>query len=161
MNTNGTNLSLEERVTEHKNPVLFRAKTFAETHPLPDFRESVCIVTGGTTGIGAATCAAFVQAGAKAVYNLDVCIEPESNASTRLHFRFCDVSKPAQLRQTIASIINEEGRIDHLVSNAGIWVGGEAMEDITEAEFDWVVGIGCFFSISSVVGFMKQQEPRG
>jgi NAD(P)-dependent dehydrogenase (short-subunit alcohol dehydrogenase family) len=162
-NKNGTILSLEERATDKKNPVLFRAKTFAETHPLPDFWESVCIVTGGTTGIGAATCAAFVQARAKAVYNLDV-IEPESNENARLHFRFCDVSKPEQLRQTIASIFNEEGHIDHLVSNAGVWVGGEAMEDITEAVFDRVVGInmkGCFFSISSVVGFMKQQEPKG
>ena len=38
------------------------------------------------------------------------------------------------------------------------------MENITEAEFDRVVGInikGCFFAISSVVPIMKKQEPKG
>ena len=52
-----------------QNPVLFEAKTFAETHPLPSYNGDVCIVTGGTTGIGEATCAALVEEGAKAVYN--------------------------------------------------------------------------------------------
>ena len=145
----------DDSLSPRKNPVLFRARTFAETHPLPSYHGNVCIVTGGTTGIGEATCAAFVEAGASAVYNLDIALPPPAHAEEkqsgkgRLHHVKCDVSKPAELKAAIESVFEKEGRIDHLVSNAGVWVGGEPMEDISEAEFDRVVGInvkGCFFA---------------
>lgn len=149
-----------------RNPVLFRANTFRDTHPLPKYDGDVCIVTGGTTGIGAATCKAFAQAGARAVYNLDI-VTPPNNDNKKYNVIEnikCDVSKPDELKAAITAIFEKEEHIDHLVSNAGVWVGGEPMENITEAEFDRVVGInikGCFFAIASVVPFMKQQEPKG
>jgi len=34
----------------HRNPIQFRAASFAEHHRLPDFGGDVCIVTGGSTG---------------------------------------------------------------------------------------------------------------
>lgn len=145
--------------------VSFRGESFTEHHPLPDFTGDVCVITGGSTGIGKATCDAFLQAGAKSAYNLDV-VRPteDGNADQRLHFKFCDVCKPDLLKAAMKSIFEDEGHIDHLISNAGVWVGGEAMEDITEEEFDRVVGInvkGCFFAISSVVPYMKMQSKGG
>jgi len=35
----------------HRNPIQFRAASFAEHHRLPDFGGDVCIVTGGSTGM--------------------------------------------------------------------------------------------------------------
>jgi len=104
----------------------------------------------------------MVQAGARATYNLDIRPPLEENAGVQ--YIHCDVSQPDKLKAAITAIYEKEGHIDHLVSNAGVWVGGEPMENITEAEFDRVVGInikGCFFAISSVVPIMKKQEPKG
>jgi NAD(P)-dependent dehydrogenase (short-subunit alcohol dehydrogenase family) len=100
------------------------------------------------------------------VYNLDIAkpMQEDIFGSSSLHFIQCDVSKPNDLKAAIVSIFEKEGRIDHLVSNAGVWVGGEPMENIAEDEFDRVVNInikGCFFAISSVVPLMRKQEPRG
>jgi NAD(P)-dependent dehydrogenase (short-subunit alcohol dehydrogenase family) len=100
------------------------------------------------------------------VYNIDIAkpMQDDIFGSSRLQFIQCDVSKPSDLKAAIVSIFEKEGRIDHLVSNAGVWVGGEPMENITEDEFDRVVNInikGCFFAISSVVPLMRKQEPRG
>ena len=144
--------------------VLFRGDTFAAHHPLPDYEGDVCIITGGSTGIGKATCDAFLQAGAKAVYNLDICKPEMVKSEKRLHYCNVDVSKTDRLKAAISTIFDKEGHIDHLVSNAGVWVGGEPMENITEEEFDRVINInvkGCFFAISSVVPFMRKQEKGG
>ena len=46
-------MSQEEKKDEsaaHRNPIQFRAASFAEHHRLPDFGGDVCIVTGGSTG---------------------------------------------------------------------------------------------------------------
>ena len=124
----------------------------------------MCVVTGGSTGIGAATCAAFCQAGARVTCNLDIQPPPAHDANAKnsnILYIPCDVSKPEQIKAAIRSIFEREGRIDHLVSNAGVWVGGEPMEDISEEEFDRVVGVnikGCWFAISSVVPIMKKQK---
>ena len=164
-NANKTSAVEEKNDPETKNPkFIFRAESFVDQHPLPSYEGDVCVVTGGTTGIGAATCQAFLQARATAVYNLDVSPPSTKSDDKRLHFIQCDVSKPALLKAAVASIFEKEGNIDHLVSNAGVWVGGEQMEDIKEEEFDRVVGInvkGCFFAISSVVPFMKKQAKGG
>ena len=157
----------EEKKEETSPRVLFHAQSFERTHPLPDYRGDVCVVTGGTTGIGESTCQVLLEAGAKAVYNIDIAkpvTQEYETECSRLHFVKCDVSMPSELKAAINAIVAIEGKIDHLVSNAGVWVCGEQMENITEEEFDRVVGInikGCFFAISSVVPHMKKQEKGG
>eukprot|EP00927_Polykrikos_kofoidii_P056733 TRINITY_DN5080_c0_g1_i3.p1 TRINITY_DN5080_c0_g1~~TRINITY_DN5080_c0_g1_i3.p1 ORF type:complete len:274 (-),score=51.52 TRINITY_DN5080_c0_g1_i3:113-907(-) len=130
---------------------------FDSSQSVPSYKGEIAVVTGGTTGIGEACCKTLAAAGAK-VYNLDV--QVPADKSDGFEFLKVDVSKPDELQKAIRDVAEKEGRLDHLISNAGVWCGGEPMENITEAEFDRVVGInvkGCFFAISAAVPIMRQQ----
>lgn len=127
----------------------------SSTVPSPSYAGEVVVVTGGSTGIGKATCARFAGAGAT-VYNLDV-MEPESSGST---WRRCDVASVSDVESAVNEIVEREGRVDVLVSNAGVWTGGP-MEDVTEAEYDRLLSVnvkGAFFAVKSVLPVMRRQK---
>ena len=138
-----------------------------------NFEGEVCVVTGGTTGIGKATVRALIAANAFRVYNLDISepdpddeiyasssrlISSSSSSSSRAIFMRCDVSNLGRLRECFQLIRddanNKGGKIHHLISNAGIWHQRERFEDFTEEDFDKVIGVnvkGCFFSVQAAL----------
>ena len=119
----------------------------------PSFKGDVVIVTGGTTGIGAACCAHIAKAGG-VVYNIDF-KAPSSEVAGVTHLQ-CDVSDVAQVKRAVGAVIKAHGRIDCLVSNAGVWHGGD-FEKTSERDFDKVVGVnlkGTFFGIQAAVPAM-------
>jgi NAD(P)-dependent dehydrogenase (short-subunit alcohol dehydrogenase family) len=121
----------------------------------PSFKGDVVIVTGGTTGIGAACCAHLAKAGG-VVYNIDF-KAPAADVPGVTHLQ-CDVSDVAQVKRAVGAVIKAHGRIDTLVSNAGVWHGGD-FEKITERDFDKVVGVnlkGTFFGIQAAVPAMLE-----
>jgi 3-oxoacyl-[acyl-carrier protein] reductase len=81
----------------------------------------VCVVTGGSSGVGAAVVERFLAAG----YHVASCsrsaagIESTSSSGTRRITRPVDVAMPDALRRFIDSTLAEFGRIDVLVNNAG------------------------------------------
>ena len=121
----------------------------------PSFKGDVVIVTGGTTGIGAACCAHLAKAGG-VVYNIDF-KAPAADVPGVTHLQ-CDVSDVAQVKRAVGAVIKAHGRIDTLVSNAGVWHGGD-FEKTTERDFDKVVGVnlkGTFFGIQAAVPAMLE-----
>ena len=119
----------------------------------PSFKGDVVIVTGGTTGIGAACCAHLAKAGG-VVYNIDF-KAPAADVEGVTHLQ-CDVSDVAQVKRAVGAVIKAHGRIDLLVSNAGVWHGGD-FEKTSERDFDKVVGVnlkGTFFGIQAAVPAM-------
>ena len=121
----------------------------------PSFKGDVVIVTGGTTGIGAACCAHLAKAGG-VVYNIDF-KAPSSEVAGVTHLQ-CDVSDVAQVKRAVGAVIKAHGRIDLLVSNAGVWHGGD-FEKTSERDFDKVVGVnlkGTFFGIQAAVPAMLE-----
>lgn len=81
-----------------------------------DLAGRVVAVTGGSSGIGLATVKRFLREGCR-VYNLDVSYPEEENPS---EFVRCDVSSSQDVREAFRRIGEREGRIDVVVSNAGI-----------------------------------------
>jgi len=138
---------------EEWKPPRFEASTF----PSPSYAGEVVIVTGGSTGIGKATCERLSDAGGL-VYNLDVAKPREPTKATWVR---CDVRNVAKLKRAVEEIAaKHDGRVDVLVSNAGVWAGGP-LEGVTEAEYDKVVGInvkGAFFAIQSVLPMMRARK---
>ena len=81
--------------------------------------EKVCVITGGTSGIGKCTAEAMRQKG-YAVYELS---RRETGIAGFVHIP-TDVTKPEMVDAAIAEILQQEDHIDVLINNAGFGVSG-------------------------------------
>lgn len=114
--------------------------------------KKVCIVTGGSSGIGLAIVKAFLAADHR-VLNLDL------KMSEFGEFHQCDMSNVEQVKQTINEIIAQTGRVDTLISNAGIHVSAN-IEQTDESLLDTVFSInvkGAYAATQAVLPTMKSQ----
>ncbi len=89
---------------------------------MTDFTNLVAVVTGGSSGIGAATASLLAQRGAK-VAILDRDIQQQGEQLT-LALR-CDVRDSGVVDDAVRAIAVELGGIDVLVNNAGIGAVGD------------------------------------
>jgi len=118
----------------------------------------VAIVTGGASGIGAATVALLATAGATVV---TADIQP---AAEHAPGRFVqhDVSSEESWTALLADILKSEGRLDILVNNAGI-VGGFSNIETTTVELwrkvEQVNSEGVFLGCKHAVDGMKRTGP--
>ena len=91
-------------------------------------KDKVTIITGGTRGIGKAIAEAFAQAGAdviitgrsaqsNAAEEIKTSIE---NPEAKITYKSCDISQKDSVANFIKEVIEEKGRIDVLINNAGI-----------------------------------------
>lgn len=111
----------------------------------------VCLVSGSSRGIGLAIAKHLADLGHQVVLNSRSAIAPEVLAE----FEGCalapatvtgDISNFEQAQEMIAQIVQNFGRLDVLVNNAGITRDGLLMR-MTEADFNAVVQTnlnGCF-----------------
>lgn len=125
----------------------------------------VVLVTGGSRGIGKATVIEFASKG----YNVVIDYIESENEVNELkeyienNYRVkaltvkCDVSNEEQVKKLVATTIEEFGKIDVLVNNAGI-VFDRCFEDITVEEFEKTLKvnvIGAFIVSREVSKYMK------
>jgi NAD(P)-dependent dehydrogenase (short-subunit alcohol dehydrogenase family) len=80
-----------------------------------DFSSRVVLVTGGTKGIGRVIVDQFATAGAAVV----ACGRNEPEDLAGASFIVCDVRDPEQVDAMVARIVDEHGRLDVAVNNAG------------------------------------------
>ena len=101
----------------------------------------VCIVTGGSQGIGEACARRFAREGALPVI-ADVAVDRGQALAKELGGLLvpCDVGDKAQVDTLVAQVMNTHGRIDVLVNNAGIFKAADFL-DVTEADFDAVLRV--------------------
>ncbi len=128
-------------------------------------KDRVAIITGGARGIGKAIGSVFVREGAK-VCLVDVdqgILETTKNEIRKIREEIialtCDITKSADVKDTIYQVQKAFGRIDILVNNAGIIRRG-TIETVTEEDWDRVIEVnlkGTFNCCKAVAGIMKQQ----
>ena len=103
-----------------------------------DFGGRVALVTGGASGIGAATAARLRQGGARvAIFDLDA-----GAADTELAISG-DVSRSADVDAAVAGVEAELGSLDVLVCCAG--VSGDSLRTVEVSDEEWrrVFAINC------------------
>ena len=86
------------------------------------FEGKVVIVTGANSGIGEAAATTFLEAGAR-VYGFarrGDGVEAARSKHPRIHWLLADVSNESQAAQAVESVVQEAGRLDVVVNNAGI-----------------------------------------
>lgn len=85
-------------------------------------KDKVCVVPGGASGIGEATCHAFDQEGPR-VAILDINLERSVRVASTLNNSFairCDVSDSKAVDEAFKQVITRWSGVDVLVNNAGI-----------------------------------------
>ncbi|GAB4064665.1 SDR family oxidoreductase [Angustibacter speluncae] len=112
-----------------------------------DFSGRVALVTGGSTGIGAATVRAFAAAGA-AVAVLDLDGEGARALADEIDGRHgrvigigCDVSDEAHVEAAVRQTVEAFGRLDMAFNNAGIMMPPVDSADETAEAFDRIVAV--------------------
>jgi 3-oxoacyl-[acyl-carrier protein] reductase len=122
----------------------------------------VSIVTGATRGIGRAIAEELCRDGATVIGTgrdeaLGASIERRVDG---FRFRRADVTKPDQVQGTFRNVIEEFGRIDHLVCNAGITADQLTLRMSTE-EWNRVLDVnlsGTFHCIRAALRYLLKQR---
>ncbi len=109
-----------------------------------DFDGTVAIVTGACGALGSATVSQFRAAGAT-VCAVDV-VEPEDDDAllepdAGTHFYQADLTEESAVEGVIADILEDHGRIDHLLNVAGTWRGGSPIEETETDEVDLLLEV--------------------
>ncbi len=128
------------------------------------FNHKIVVVTGASKGIGKAVATRFASEGATVVINYahsalaaDALVSDLSDQGLNATAFQADVSKATERRGLIDHVIHAFGRIDILVSNAGIDHFGK-LEEITEEDFSRVFSLnvaGQLFVAQAAVPHMK------
>ncbi|MBK7230277.1 MAG: 3-oxoacyl-ACP reductase FabG [Ignavibacteriales bacterium] len=118
------------------------------------------LVTGGSRGIGAACVKYFCMAGASVAFTY----KSSSAIATKIEKRYSkiscckgykvDIEKEEEIKDSIAQITKDFGKIDILVNNAGIWKEGK-INKISLAQWEETLKI----NLTSIFLFTKYVVP--
>lgn len=126
---------------------------------LVSFQNKVVVVTGASSGIGAASCAEFAKRGATVVLvarrreKLEA-LQASLGGATSMIVQ-CDVSKREQAEEMCAKVIERFGRVDVLVNNAGFAVYG-AVSDLTVDEIESQMATNYLGMVYCTKGFLPK-----
>ena len=124
----------------------------------------VSIVTGGALGIGRTTCLTLAKEGSKIAITDVLDQEGEKVAAGikenggRAEYWHLDVTNEGEVRKVFADIQTQFEKIDVLINNAGIAGVDKPTHEITEQEWDKVIGVnvkGVFLCTKHVIPYMK------
>ena len=127
-----------------------------------DLTDKVCIITGGASGIGLDIAQTFAEAGARiaiADINLDAANKAAKDLGAGHIGVDMDVTDETAVQRGVDEVIAAYGRVDVLVSNAGIQIV-KRVEEFSFAEWRKVVAIhldGAFLTSKAVLPGMYAQ----
>ncbi len=126
----------------------------------------VCVVTGGSLGIGRSACKLLAQQGAKVAIT-DIkdeegkkLAEEIKNKDGVARFWHLDVSKESEVQEVFSQIDKEFGSIDCLVNNAGISGTDKPTHELTEEQWNKVMSVnvnGVFLCTKHAIPYMKKK----
>ena len=132
----------------------------ATDHPIiPDLNGKVVLITGGSTGIGAAAALAFGRNGASVTVNFNASEEEARKVVADIEARGGqavlargDVTRPETASDVVARTIEAFGRLDVLVNNAGALIKRTPVAEYTDDLVDAVLEL----NVKQVVRFVRE-----
>jgi len=113
-------------------------------------KDRVCLITGGAAGIGKATAIRFAEEGAKVII-CDLAEEAGQQVAKEIGGKFfrVNVADRQEVQAWVDDVLQEFGRIDVLVNNAGVLRDGlfvkvkegQLVKEMSEQDWDLVIDV--------------------
>src|SRR5262245_44147938 len=125
------------------------------------------LITGGGTGVGRATALQLAKLGCSVVVNYSRSRDEAEQTvaeivplGVRALALQADVANDAEVRAMVARAVQELGRLDILVDNAGTtrFIGHADLEKVTDEDWDRILGVnlkGAFYCTRAAVPALK------
>lgn len=127
-----------------------------------DLKDKVVLITGASTGIGAAAARAFARLGSKLVIHYNASKDEAHKVLADVHALGAkavlvrgDVTEGETVKRIVADALKAFGRIDVLINNAGGMVSRSMIEDYSEEYLDRVIRL----NVTQVAMFMREVIP--
>jgi 3-oxoacyl-[acyl-carrier protein] reductase len=135
---------------------------------LNDLKGKVVLITGSSTGIGAAAAVAFGKLGARVAVHYNSSQGPAEEVLSRVKATGAqaillkgDVLESAQCQRLVDETVKAFGRIDILINNAGALVQRVPIEEITDELFDNVVYLNVRSAMMCTAAAVKAMRQQG
>ncbi len=135
----------------------------------PDgFRGRVVLITGGSSGIGLASAHAVAQRGATVLMvargseELDTAVAAIRAQGGDAHGYPCDITDPEAVGILIKTLLNDHGRVDYLVNNAGRSIRRAVVSSTDRIhDYERTMAVNYFGAVRLVLGLLPSMRARG
>ena len=127
------------------------------------YQGKVAVITGGASGIGAATVRKFVSEGAKVVIadmQEEMGRKLAGELGANVHFQKTDVTREAEVKAAVEGAVAKFGRLDCIFNNAGFGGAAGPVETISVEDYDITMDVlvkGVFLGIKHAAPILKAQ----
>lgn len=138
---------------------------------MDNFSGRVAVVTGAGSGIGLGMARTFARAGMSVVLcdirkdAVDAATEEVRSITASMNSRALalelDVADSNAMEAAAARVDDEFGRIDILCSNAGVLVYPKPVLEVSEEEWDWLIGVNLRGVINGAGAFVPRITKHG
>lgn len=117
------------------------------------------LITGASSGIGRALAHCYAQQGAELclvdvdAVGLNEVAEQCSQYETTVSPIVCDLTKPMAISNLTQRVLDNWGKLDILINNAGVCYFGNTLQ-MTAEQWDWVLGVNLLAPIQLIREFL-------
>lgn len=125
--------------------------------------QNIALMTGGASGLGEAMARRFAAGGWQVIIadrNIDAARRVAESLGEGSEAAALDVADPEQWQALVEHVRETRGRLDVLINNAGVAVGG-SLEDTPVEDWRWVIDIdlmGVIWGCKAFAPMLREQE---
>jgi NADP-dependent 3-hydroxy acid dehydrogenase YdfG len=130
--------------------------------------DKVAAVTGAASGIGRALAVNLAAKGCHLALSdvnepgLQETADLVADKNAKVTTHIVDVANREQVYQHAEDVVNQHGRVNIIINNAGVGVG-DSIEEVSYEDFEWIVGINFWGVVYGTKAFLPhlKKEPEG